>query len=243
MHAGYATFSCLFCMTLIAAFPAAARDAHFVAPDQSRLGDVLPDPPAQDAEATRAELAELHRLESARTEAQIAAARFDDENENIFVFKSVLGEGFAEENLPLVAALGARVRNDEGVDTAAAKAAFHRVRPYSLDRTLHPVCKTKAKDDAYPSGHATSGYLLALTLIDMAPEKREELLVRADDYAHNRLICGVHYASDLEAGKLAAYALHAQMELNAQYRSELSAARAELREKLGFDKAAPSGAR
>jgi acid phosphatase (class A) len=96
------------------------------------------------------------------------------------------------------------------------------------DENENPVCKTKEKGDAYPSGHATSGYLLALTLIDMVPEKREELLARADDYAHNCLICGVHYARDLEASKLAAYTVHAPMELSARYQSELAAARAEL---------------
>jgi acid phosphatase (class A) len=218
-------------------WPAQAKEAIFVSPPQSHLDAILPDPPAQDSDTTKAELAELHRLETARTEAQIASARLDEDNENIFAFKSVLGEAFSKENLPLTAALGARVKNDEGVNSTAAKDAFHRVRPYNFDKSLHPVCKIKEKADAYPSGHATSGYLFALTLIDMAPEKREQLLERAADYAHNRMICGSHYPSDLEASKLAAYTLHAQMALSAQYRSELEAARAELRQKLGFEAA------
>ncbi|QGM45105.1 phosphatase PAP2 family protein [Methylocystis heyeri] len=237
MRAFEVFFSALTSLVLFCGAPAQAREANFVSPDQLGLAAMLPDPPADGADATKAELAELHRLEGARTEAEIASARFDEENENIFAFKSVLGDSFTMENLPLTAALGVRVKNDEGLDTALAKAAFHRVRPYNFDKTLHPVCKTKDKADAYPSGHATSGYLFALTLVDMVPEKREQLLARASDYAHNRLICGVHYASDLEASKLAAYALHAQMSLSAQYRSELAAARAELRQKLGFEPA------
>jgi len=35
----------------------------------------------------------------------------------------------------------------------------------------------------------------------MVPEKRTEILERADVYAHNRLVCGVHTASDLEASR------------------------------------------
>jgi hypothetical protein len=35
---------------------------------------------------------------------------------------------------------------------------------------------------------------LVLTLI--VPEKRDAILARADDDAHNRLICGVHYHQD-----------------------------------------------
>jgi acid phosphatase (class A) len=222
-------------LALCCAASTQAGEANFVSPDQSRLAVILPDPPAQESDAVKEELAELHRLEGARTEAQVARARLDEENENIFTFKSVLGDSFTKDNLPLTAALGARVKSDEGLDTGAAKATFHRVRPYNFDKSLHPVCKIKEKADAYPSGHATSGYLFALTLIDMVPEKREQLLERAADYAHNRMICGSHYPSDLEASKLSAYTLHAQMALSPQYQSEVNAARAELRQKLGFE--------
>ena len=218
----------------LAASVAQARDPVFVAPEQTHMGQFLATPPADESAATRDELAELHRIEAARSEAEVAKAKFDDENENIFIFANVIGETFAKEKLPLTAALAARVKSDEGVNAGAAKEAFHRVRPYNLDKTLHPVCKTKVKNDSYPSGHATSGYLLALTLIDMVPEKRDEILRRADDYAHNRLVCGVHYASDLEASKLTAYTIHAVIELNAHYRAELAAAKAELRTSLGL---------
>ncbi|WP_159289075.1 phosphatase PAP2 family protein, partial [Methylosinus sporium] len=112
---------------------------------------------------------------------------------------------------------------------------FHRVRPYNLDKTLHPICKTKTKDDAYPSGHTTSGFLLALTLIDIVPEKRDAILARAEDYGRNRLVCGVHYPSDIQASKLVAYTIHAIMEVNPQYQKELVEAKAEVRRVLGFE--------
>jgi acid phosphatase (class A) len=44
----------------------------------------------------------------------------------------------------------------------------------------------------------------------------------------------VHYSSDLEASKLLAYAIHAVMAQNPQYRQELAAARTELRAALGL---------
>jgi len=109
------------------------------------------------------------------------------------------------------------------------------VRPYNLDKTLHPICKTKTKDDAYPSGHTTSGFLLALTLIDIVPEKRDAILARAEDYGRNRLVCGVHYPSDIQASKLVAYTIHAIMEVNPQYQKELVEAKAEVRRVLGFE--------
>ena len=104
------------------AAPAAARDASFVSADQTRALQILPAPAANDSERTKAELEELHRVETTRTAAETAQAVEDDRNEHIFVFKTVFGDAFSAEKLPGVAAFGKRVKNDEGVNSAAAKA-------------------------------------------------------------------------------------------------------------------------
>jgi acid phosphatase (class A) len=38
-------------------------------------------------------------------------------------------------------------------------------------------------------------------LSKIVPEKRTEILARAEEYAHNQLVCGVHYPSDIEASR------------------------------------------
>jgi len=221
----------LLCL-VIATAPALARDPSFVAASQTRADLILMAPPAPDSAITRSELAELHRIESSRTKAQEQQAIADEADESMFLYRTVLGEKFTAANLPLTAAFAKRVKNDEGVNSTPAKEAFQRMRPYNLDKTLHPVCKTKTKDDSYPSGHATAGYLNALVLIDMVPERRDLILARAADYANNRLICGVHFPSDIEASKLLAYVTHAVMANNPQYQKEMAVARAELRAAL-----------
>lgn len=216
------------CLCLAASFSGFAKDPSFVSAEETRSLLILPTPGGSKSDMTLAELAELHKYQGARTEAQVAQALADDKEETIFIFKAQIGEWFNAKNLPLTAAFGVRVKNDEGINTAPAKTGFARVRPYNLDSTLRPVCATKTKDDSYPSGHATTGYLMALTLVDMAPEKRDLILARADDYANNRLVCGVHYRSDIEASKLLAYTIHAVMANKPQYQQELAAARTEL---------------
>ena len=94
------------------AAPAAARDASFVSADQTRALQILPAPAANDSERTKAELEELHRVETTRTAAETAQAVEDDRNEHIFVFKTVFGDAFSAEKLPGVAAFGKRVKND-----------------------------------------------------------------------------------------------------------------------------------
>ncbi|MYM21967.1 phosphatase PAP2 family protein [Duganella sp. FT135W] len=221
-------------LALLAA-PAFAAEPIFAAPAQTQAQLILPTPPQADSAVTKAELAELHRLQSARTSADEAQAKADDSEESLFIYKTVLGEKFNPAALPLTTAFGKRVKNDEGINANPAKDAFKRIRPYNLDKTLQPVCKTKTKDDSYPSGHATAGYLAALTLIEMVPEQRDAILARADAYARNRLVCGVHYPSDIAASKLLAYTTHAVMNTNPQYQAELVAARAELRHQLGLE--------
>ena len=217
--------------------PAFAAEPNFAGPAQTHGQWILSSPPAADSAITKAELVELHRIQSSRTSEDEAQAKADEADESLFIYKTVLGEKFNPAALPLTTAFGKRVKHDEGVNAKPLKDVFKRVRPYNLDKSLTPVCKTKTIDDSYPSGHATAGYLAALTLIDMVPEQHDAILARADAYARNRLVCGVHYPSDIAASKLLAYSTHAIMETNPQYQAELAAARAELRKQLDLPSA------
>jgi acid phosphatase (class A) len=89
------------------------------------------------------------------------------------------------------------------------------------------------KDYCYPSGHALTGYLEALALIQIVPEKRDAVLARADDYAHSRVVCGVHYPSDGAASKLTAYSMMGIMMNDLRFKKELEA-RTETRRALGI---------
>jgi acid phosphatase (class A) len=215
--------------------PAKVRVASFVHADRLPLATIVPAPPAAGSETTKAEFAELHRIQDARTPEQVKAAQADDAEEDIFVYKTVLGESFNAQSLPLTAALSAKVHGDEPVASNPLKDLYKRPRPYQVDSTLHPVCKVTTQPNAYPSGHAVSGYLLAFTLIQMVPEKKAEILERAEGYAHNRLVCGVHTASDLEASRRVAYAVFGNMLDEPKFQQELQAARAETRHALGLN--------
>jgi acid phosphatase (class A) len=217
-----------------AAVPKPARTAYYVDPEVLTIVDLLPDPPAVDSAASRADLAEVHRIEQARTPEQAAKAKADEDEEDMFVFKSVFGPNFTGEALPITAALGVHVKNEQSVIGAQLKSRFQRPRPYQTDSTLHPACQVETKHDSYPSGHGLTGYLEAFTLAEIVPEKRTEILARADNYAHNRVVCGVHYPSDIEASRQAAYAIFGYMLATPRFQRDLAAAREEMRTKLGL---------
>jgi acid phosphatase (class A) len=147
------------------------------------VASVLPNPPANNSTQTAAELAELHLLQDTRSPAQVAHARHDEVELDIFIFRDVLGEKFTRQALPLTALLSDHLYRDESIIVARAKRYFHRPRPYDFDPTVRPVCRTNrsATSYAYPSGHGTTGYLEALILTMIVPEKSDALLARADD--------------------------------------------------------------
>lgn len=213
----------------------APKTAYYVDTRVLDLTLLVPPPPAQDSESVKAELAELHRIEATRTPAQAAAAQADENDETIFAYANVLGARFNAADLPLTAAFSAHVHGEEPATDNPLKAYFHRARPYQADATLHPVCKITDQPNSYPSGHTVSGYLLAFALAEMVPEKKVEILARADEYAHHRLVCGVHYPSDIAAAQNVAYVLFGYMIATPRFQMDLAAAGAETRKQLGLN--------
>ena len=73
----------------------------------------------------------------------------------------------------------------------------------------------------------------------MVPERRKELLARADEFAHHRMTCGVHYASDIAAGRAGAEWLVNELQKGADYRTTSRKAAAVLRAALEFAEIPP----
>ncbi len=211
--------------------------ASYVDPSLLHLELILPAAP--EMSSTAAELAELHRIEETRTSAQVKQAQADDREQDIFIFKSVMGAGFNADNLPMTALLSKNIHEEESAASVLLKKFYRRARPYQEDSTLQPVCAVSVEPTSYPSGHALSGYLLAYALVQMVPEKKTEIFERTEQYVRNRMICGVHYASDLAASRSAAYAIFGSLVVSPQFQQNLAAAREETRRKLGFPVAMP----
>jgi acid phosphatase (class A) len=213
--------------------PKLKKTPIFIDPSVLDLSLILPPPPAQDSSITKAELSEVHHLEQTRTPAQIAAAQYDDTHEDFFIYSSVLGPAFSADALPLTAVFSAHIRNDAGIVDNPIKDLYARPRPYNFDTTLHPICETN-KGGSYPSGHSINGFLYAYALAQIIPEKRQQILARADDYAHNRVVCEAHYPTDLEASRRVAYTMFGYMLANPRFQKELAAAREETRHHLNL---------
>jgi acid phosphatase (class A) len=220
-----------------AVFPSSAAPAKapkpvavskFLAPGELDPAQVLPPPPADGSSETLEEIAELHRLEAARTPERFALAKHDDEFEDVTSIAAPLGPAFDLSRLPATAALFADLRNEDSVAAKRFKAYFQRTRPITADPTLNPCKHGEDGKTAYPSGHSTMGYAAAAVLTNLMPGNAQIILARASDYAESRLVCGAHYRRDIEAGHVLGVALVAELMTKPAFRAELEAARDEL---------------
>jgi acid phosphatase (class A) len=209
-----------------------ADRTHFLpAQDAAFVASFAP-PPAPDSARTRHELDDLLALQQARSDAEVEAARADRKTE-LPQFYGALG--IDTENppaLPRLEKLAEHVEDDVRIHVRAVKDHFRRLRPYEIEPRLEPCIDDVRGDLSYPSGHAAFGYSMAYLLASMVPERSTELDRRAMAFARQRMVCGVHFPSDLEAGRQAAEKLLLAMHSSPAFREDLAGARAELRTAL-----------
>ena len=199
-----------------------------------RVSALLMPPPKHDSAHTRAELHELLRLQGSRTAQQIEHVKGDDHRS---VQRFLGGMGVTIGKLPDPAThffecLG------EAVEKAVreAKMTFMRTRPYRLHASnLHTLRKLSDRDStSYPSGHATYGTVVGLVLVEMLPEKKDEIYKRIQDYGYSRLVSGAHFRSDVYAGNVAGAAIAASLMNQDGFRDQFKEAKAELRKAAGL---------
>jgi acid phosphatase (class A) len=210
------------------------RRTQYVDASLLDLMRLLPPPPANDSAATRAELDEMLRIQKKRSAVQVSRAQADA-NVTINRFAEALGapSGFDIRNLPVTTLLFRKITTDEFVVVGTGKDKFARPRPFVLEKRLRPVVE-KPPNGSYPSGHTVWAHTVGLVLSEMVPERRAQLMTRAEEYANNRVVGGVHYPSDIEGGRMAATAFAAALFASPAFQSDLAAAKAELRQALNL---------
>lgn len=217
-------------LLLLAALPAFAADGNGPVVDLTAL---LPPPPAAGSPAARRDIDGVLAVQAHRTPAEIAAAQADQLH-SVFRFADVFGKEFTPEQLPHTAAFFARVVAYDKGEVKAVKAFWHHPRPVLVSHAVHPLSQEQPDDWSYPSGHSTLGYTEAVLLANMVPERRAAIFARADLYAHHRIVMGVHYPSDVEAGRLAGTVLGSRLLDDPAWQADYAAARAELRKALAL---------
>jgi len=198
------------------------------------LSQLLMSPPAEESKETLAELMELQDLEALRTPEQAEHARGDHKR----TVERFLGEIGIKVDQRAMDAINFFKCIADATEEAVhqAKLKFNRVRPYKLPNNgLHTLKEERDTDTAsYPSGHAAFGMVTGLLLVEILPEKRQEIVKRIEDYGYSRMLSGVHFRSDVYAGQIAGGAIVASFFKDKEFLVKFDNAKEDLRKVLGY---------
>lgn len=200
------------------------------------LKALLPDPPADGSPTTLGEIDLILKKQAARTPQEVARIK-REVHLNVYLFDTVLGPWFTAKNVPLTAALFQRVDATEHPVIDSAKKFWNRPRPFLQDKRVKPPIDLP-KNASYPSGHSTVGELDALVLAELVPDLKEAVLARGAQIGEDRIIAGVHFPSDVEAGHTLAQDIFTKLMASPEFQADLAKAKAE----IAAQRAAPAAA-
>lgn len=191
---------------------------------------ILPPPAEFESAKGKSELLELKTTLEKVTPKERELAAKDALTKNVSFFADTVKD-FEIEKLVATKALFDQVRYTEDYEAKLFKNHFMRKRPYITDKSIVTCVAPEDGGDyaSYPSGHATMGFSMGVILAHLIPEKSAAIMERANLYAENRLLCGVHHRSDIIAGQVLGTLVAVELMQNNTFQNMLQAAKQELR--------------
>jgi len=146
------------------------------------------------------------------------------------IFSCALNAPISAKDAPHLYLLLQRTLADAGASTDKAKIKYRRTRPFLVNNqsTCTPdLEKYMISSGSYPSGHSTAGWVWALILSEIAPERTDAVLARGLAFGESRLVCNAHWYSDVVAGRVMGAGTVARLHADPVFRADLEAAKAE----------------
>ncbi len=153
------------------------------------------------------------------------------------IYSDVLGIDISEKSTPAIYRLMSKAGDTGASSVVKMKVALFRKRPFTLmnEQTWGMFDgQDLGKSSAYPSSHTAFGWGTALAIAEMAPHMQDTILRRGYEYGMSRVIVGAHWKSDVDAAMTCASAAIARSHANADYQTDLAAARAEYMQLKGL---------
>ena len=216
--------------------------ASYLADGDLNFLEVLPPYPTIGSKQDEADVATLKQWRQPVDSVRWKLAQSDAE-QSYNDFKEAFGEEISASRTPLLVHLLDRVEASASSALGQAKQYYHRPRPYQRFQFDHvcgyaqaPAPDGSAMGNSYPSGHTTFGWTAALALAQAAPDRAQAILARAQEYGESRLVCAVHYPSDVQGGELLATATINKIAALPEFKRDLSCAKQEHEVALGSRK-------
>lgn len=199
--------------------------------------DFLPPPPAESsADFTRdkeiyLQTRQLKGSERWKQATFDAADRLGQNGGALFV--DSFGLAISKKETPATYALLELLYTSLAQASKSGKEHYKRVRPYRYYKadgeTCAPVDEARLSNNgSYPSGHTARGWGMALLLAEISPERQAAVLKRGYEIGWSRVVCGFHWASDVDAARMVAAAVVANVHTNPEFIKLLEASKQEI---------------
>jgi acid phosphatase (class A) len=207
----------------------ASAPVSYLADSHTDILTLLAPPPTAGSAEDKADLEAAYAVASTATPAQVAQAK-DEVKLTPFHFAPVIGAWFQAGKFPKLEALFKEIETESKAVTSKGKKHWQRARPYIVDpaRFPHAVEHEKPTDYSYPSGHSTRGTVYAMVLAELFPAHRDALIAKGRETGWLRVQGGVHYPTDIYAGRVLGQALARDFLASPSFQADLAAVRAEL---------------
>lgn len=218
---------------LSGAQPVATKLTGYLRPDALDGKAILGPPPAIDSPQGKADRAIYEQTRALDGSARWKVAQLDNDlwtGGAMNRFSCALGREIGAATTPATQRLLRRVELDTRTVGTPPKDFYNRKRPPLGD--ARPICVPRETwmetNASYPSGHSMAGWSWGLVLAEIQPAKASALMVAGREIGQSRIVCGVHFASDVAAGRALASAMVARLHADPQFMADLEAAKAEL---------------
>lgn len=198
------------------------------------LVDAVPPPPVEGSPAALADAAASGRMRSLEdTDRWTLAIRHAELRPAIALshFDCVIGARLTPEQSPSLIALLDRVLVDANAAAELGKARTFRPRPVGVDagrRSCQVVSAAGRASASYPSGSASVGAAYGEVIAVLAPDRAAEAREMGRQIGISRLVCAMHYPSDVEAGRALGVSVVAAEAADSGFAPALAAAQVEL---------------
>lgn len=151
-------------------------------------------------------------------------------------FSEAFGFELTPSNAPAICDLIVNMKEDAGdLATRGAKNYYMRPRPFMVfnEPSATPDDEPGLRvNGSYPSGHTSIGWATALVLAEINPEAQDAIMKRGYDFGQSRVICGAHFQSDVDAGRLVGAAVVARLHADKNFQRKLAKAKKEMKRLL-----------
>jgi acid phosphatase (class A) len=183
----------------------ASAKLNFIKADAIAIGQTLPILPAND----NADMAVVMKFQATRTQADCVRAN-TEVNYSLATFFGPPYGTLSKEQIDAWSPFFLKLTNDVNFITDQEKTYWGRMRPYEVSNAVQP-CLPPSGSASYPSGHSTLAHTFAAVLSSIDPGNQTVYQARADQIAEDRVMGGVHFPSDIAAGKILAAQLYRSM--------------------------------